>query len=544
MLDFSPELDLATSTNTVAESDSGILSNSNPDGKSPELYPPIRIEGEDFNLGGQDGLDASELFSQSSTLDDTEDDDGFDTAIIKPGNFLTYTTDVEEGTYDLRVRVHSAAADVNSLQVKLDDELLGTFEVTGTPNDWYSWQTMTIKDIDLSGNEEGQLKLETDADTRISLDWIELKPAPDASDIFQETPADGSADGIKEIVANNDLFEYSGRVEDPDSQAPSFSFPGTAVKFKFTGTSLQLKLSEDNWGSENYLDVYLDGSSKPTTINLQPGEEPSLYNVASDLEDTTHEVEIVKRNDYTAGEFKFHGVAIDASEKVLPFPASGRKIEVYGDSISTGKWVEYGAAGSQDPGGDNNILTNVNQSYASMLATEYDAELSLVAQAGVSLVDGYGYWNNGTGMESIYDQIKPIDDSPKWNSDNYKPDLIVIALGQNDSSSINIGTDMSATEWKDRYKQFIGNLRAKNPNAYFVGMFPNMIHDRQWDTYLTEAIAEYQAENDDEKVYSLINQQLTPGHPRVTEQKAMAKNLQNLINTTLVEDGFTWNVAK
>ena len=71
-----------------------------------------------------------------------------------------------------------------------------------------------------------------------------------------------------------------------------------------------------------------------------------------------------------------------------------------------------------------------------------------------------------------------------------------------------------------------------------------MIHDRQWDTYLTEAIAEYQAENDDEKVYSLINQQLTPGHPRVTEQKAMAKNLQNLINTTLVEDGFTWNVAK
>ena len=95
------------------------------------------------------------------------------------------------------------------------------------------------------------------------------------------------------------------------------------------------------------------------------------------------------------------------------------------------------------------------------------------------MVDGYGYWNEQTGAEAFYDKSKPLDNAPLWNFNNYQPDLVVIALGQNDSSSINLGKDLTSTEWKDRYKQFIANLRDKYPNSYFVGMFPNMYHDRQ-----------------------------------------------------------------
>ncbi|MGD1922108.1 MAG: GDSL-type esterase/lipase family protein, partial [Pleurocapsa sp.] len=191
---------------------------------------------------------------------------------------------------------------------------------------------------------------------------------------------------------------------------------------------------------------------------------------------------------------------------------SQRAIEVYGDSISSGIAVEYPFSGVQDPIGDKSDLANAYYSYGSILAREYDAEVSLVAQAGISLVDGFSrnkLWQD-IGGETIYDKVKPLQDADLWNFNNYSPDLVIIAYGQNDAASV--ADNLSKEEWKGRYKQMIANLRAKHPDSYFIGMFPAMFHNPQWDSYITEAIAEYRLENNDEKIFSLIHQQLTPGH--------------------------------
>ncbi|WP_036482290.1 GDSL-type esterase/lipase family protein [Myxosarcina sp. GI1] len=348
---------------------------------------------------------------------------------------------------------------------------------------------------------------------------------------------------VKEIAANNADFYYTGRIEGQNSSTPVFSYPGSMVEFKFSGTGLKVKLSEDNWGGENYVDVYLNDDSEPKTILLKQGEQPKIYDIANGLENKTHKVLLVKRNDYVTGEFKFHGIVTDGN--LLPGNfASNKKIEVYGDSIAAGATVESDRVGTSDPPGSNHDLANAYLSFGSILARDYGAEVSLVAQGGVSLVDGYGFWHEQTGMEAIYDKAKPLDDAPQWNFAKYNPDLVIVALGQNDASSINIGSDLSSQEWKSRYKQFISELRAKHPNAYFIGMFPNMYHDSKWDNYLTEAIAEYKQETNDNKVYSLITEQVTSGHPRFSEQKAMADALKTLIDGTLVDDGFNWDVSK
>lgn len=353
-----------------------------------------------------------------------------------------------------------------------------------------------------------------------------------------------SEPSAQKITADNANFNYSGRVNWQDPQAPAFGFPGRVVEFRFTGTSLKLELSEDNWGDGNYLDIYLDGNPNPKTIELKPGDsQPIIYNVAEGLENKVHQAVIVKRNDYITGEFNFHGIIIDGQLR-SPNPDSPRKIEVYGDSISAGAAVEYEATGVRDPEGDNNHLSNAYYSYASILARNYDAELSLVAQSGASLMDGFGFWHGGTSAESFYDKLKPLKDSPEWDFSNYHPDLVIIALGQNDSGSIRIGKDVSAETWKKHYKQLIANLRAKHPDTYFIGMFPNMYHDRAWDNYIIEAIAEYREEYDDDRVFSLIHEQVTPGHPRISEQQQMSDTLTEFIDTTLVENGFNWNVAK
>ena len=348
----------------------------------------------------------------------------------------------------------------------------------------------------------------------------------------------------QKFTADNANFNYSGRVNWQDPQAPAFSFPGRVVEFRFTGTSLKLELSEDKWGDGNYLDIYLDGNPNPKTIELKPGgSQPIIYDVAEGLENKVHQAVIVKRNDYITGEFNFHGIIIDGQLR-SPNPDSPRKIEVYGDSISAGAAVEYEATGVGDPEGNNNHLSNAYYSYASILARNYDAELSLVAQSGASLMDGFGFWHRGTGAESFYNKLKPLKDSPEWDFTNYHPDLVIIALGQNDSGSIRIGKDVSAETWKKHYKQLLANLRAKYPDTYFIGMFPNMYHDRAWDNYLTEAIAEYREEYNDDRVFSLIHQQVTPGHPRISEQQQMSDALTEFIDTTLVENGFNWNVAE
>jgi hypothetical protein len=348
----------------------------------------------------------------------------------------------------------------------------------------------------------------------------------------------------QKITADNQNFNYSGRIDAQNPQAPAFGYPGTAVKFKFTGTSLKIELSEDSWGDTNFVDVYLDDNPQPITIELrQENGQPVIYNVAEGLENKVHNAVLIKRNDYVTGEFNFHSIIIDG--EILPAePDSQRTIEVYGDSISSGSTVEYEGTGVQDPEGDNSYLSNAYYSYGAILARHYNAELSLVAQSGISLVNGFGYWHtswrNGVGAEAIYDKVKPLPDAATWNFNNYTPDLVIIAYGQNDSGTIEIDQDMSSQEWKEHYKKLLINLRTQYPNAYFIGMFPNMFHDTKWDNYLTEAIAEYSAENNDQRVFSLIHKQVTPGHPRISEQQLMADTLTEFIDQTLPKHGFNW----
>ena len=270
-----------------------------------------------------------------------------------------------------------------------------------------------------------------------------------------------NSNNLQEIAADNSNFRYIGRVNWQNPQAPIFSFPATAIRFNFEGTTLRLKLADDNWGETNYIGVYIDDNLEPIIINLDSDIQPQLYSVAEGLDDRVHQALVIKRNDYLTGEFSFHGIAIDANKNLRPQEIkTNRKIEVYGDSISSGLAVEYKQTSTQDPEGNINNLSNSYLSFGAMLARDYQAELSLIAQAGISLVDGYGFWNNGTGMEMVYDKSKPLKNAPSWDFGQYIPDLVIIALGQNDSATIDLNSDPNNIRWQEHYQSFLLNLRS------------------------------------------------------------------------------------
>jgi lysophospholipase L1-like esterase len=352
-----------------------------------------------------------------------------------------------------------------------------------------------------------------------------------------------NSQSMQQIDADHPKIQYIGRIDRTNAKAPVLSFPGSAFRFKFEGTTLGLKLADDTWGGNNYVGVYIDNNPQPTVIYLDSGSTVKDYLVSDQLAEARHTALVVKRNDYITGGFSFHGISLAPQKNIFELHTlSNRKIEVYGDSISAGGSVEYEQTGVPDPQGNNDPLANGYLSFGSMLARDYQAQVHLIAQGGMPLIDGYGFWNQATGMEAVYDKMAPLRDAPTWDFSKYQAKLVIVALGQNDASSIN-ESQLSSQEWQNRYQQFIANLRSKQPHAYIICMFPNMFHDTKWDGYLTAAVAQYQQATGDNRVYTLINQGITPGHPREAEQRMMADALSNLIETRINPDGLNWSKA-
>ncbi|WP_036487953.1 carbohydrate-binding protein [Myxosarcina sp. GI1] len=85
--------------------------------------------------------------------------------------WLEYTTDVNQGTYDLKFRVAAPNDTSGSLNVKLDDKLLGKVTVTGT-NGWENWQTIELPNVELDGGEDKILRLEVGDGGNFNLNWL------------------------------------------------------------------------------------------------------------------------------------------------------------------------------------------------------------------------------------------------------------------------------------------------------------------------------------------------------------------------------------
>ncbi|AFZ34972.1 Carbohydrate binding family 6 [Stanieria cyanosphaera PCC 7437] len=168
-------------TNTVTGIDTNVeplLQQSSFNEMSQMITNGARIEAESFssyydldplNQGNQYRYDEGVDIEQT-----TDEGGGYNVGWLENGEWLEYTTNVTEGTYDIKVRVASAIEDPGSLQVKLGDELLGTVDITGTGG-WQNWQTLTIEDVQLAGSQEQSLRLEVKDGGLFNINWLEFE---------------------------------------------------------------------------------------------------------------------------------------------------------------------------------------------------------------------------------------------------------------------------------------------------------------------------------------------------------------------------------
>jgi lysophospholipase L1-like esterase len=268
------------------------------------------------------------------------------------------------------------------------------------------------------------------------------------------TDTDGSGmDATMDAMPAAPSVRFVGRVEKSDG-GTRFEWPGVSLHANFTGASVAMDLSDT---SATEFAVFVDGTEHPKIV-ATAGRK--TYPLASGLSSGAHELAVWRRSESTVGLSVFHGLVFDPLGALLPPPAPlPRRIEIIGDSITVGYGNE-GAPGcrySNDT--ENNYLA-----YGSVAARAVGAELSTVAWSGLGMYRNYG--DVGAAAKPLpfyYDDALPTVPTP-WNFSLFIPDLVVINLGTNDSST----QGDPGQPFIDAYVAFIRRIRLHYPSAWIL----------------------------------------------------------------------------
>lgn len=345
------------------------------------------------------------------------------------------------------------------------------------------------------------------------------------------------------IEPNNELLQYSGRIDFENQMAPVFVYAGSWVKIKFRGSFISAEIANRKSYYTSFLGYILDGRQEKFV--LSEDNLPHTYILGEGLSQGEHELLLFKRMD-GCHYFSFHGFTLGEEDEILPLEEKPhRRIEVFGDSVSCGEVSEaLECVGKEDPKHDGEY-SNSWYSYSWIAARNLNAELHITAQGGAALLDKTGWFlaPDYVGMESIYDKIEyntSIGPTKKWDFKEWIPHVVIIAIGQNDANPVNFMVEdeqgEKAGSWKKHYRDFVEKLMKLYPDTQFILTTTILGHDAAWD----RAIADVCQGIHDVKVHHFLysnNGCGTPGHIRVPEAEKMAEELCRYMNSL----GDIWN---
>ncbi|MYM67879.1 electron transporter RnfD [Pseudoduganella sp. FT55W] len=326
------------------------------------------------------------------------------------------------------------------------------------------------------------------------------------------------------IQADNAQLQYTGRIDFADRTRPVLSWPGTSIEGNFTGSSLAVKL-DDQLG-KNFFNVFVDG--KLAVIEAAQGSKS--YAVFNGLPAGAHHFLITKRTEGEEGGTVFQGLELADGGKLLPPPPrKQRRIEFFGDSITSGMGNESPDDGPDDLRKDKNNY----MSYASITARALNAEAHITSQSGIGVMIS---WFPFT-MPDFYDQLSAVgNNDSKWDFKSWTPDVVVVNLFQNDRWLIDREKRLSPmpddAQRIQAYRTFVQKIRALYPRAYIVcalGSMDAVQEGSKWPGYVRTAVDQMR-DGGDQRIDTIV----FPwngfgGHPRVKQHQTNAALLTAFI---------------
>jgi lysophospholipase L1-like esterase len=298
----------------------------------------------------------------------------------------------------------------------------------------------------------------------------------DASDGDARTSSSSSSGAVKDAAKPDapavdagaqPTYRLEGRWDQTDPKRPLAAYAGTLVSARFRGPAVAVELEETARLGVDWLEVRIDGNTLGPVATVAGLAE---YTLASDLPDEEHELTILKRTEASVGALRFVSIKAPGGQVLAPSAAPVRKIEFVGDSNTVG----YGNEGASATCVFTPATENHAKSFAALTAREVTAEWSAIAYSSRGIIRNYDGSTTGV-MPELYERTDPVPPGSAWSTDNFHPDVVVIALGQNDFTVgrvVPIEAELSAA-----MQTFLGRLRKSHPQALLVMMVSPTVHD-------------------------------------------------------------------
>ena len=331
---------------------------------------------------------------------------------------------------------------------------------------------------------------------------------------------------------------WLGRVDATEPDAVRFAWQGAGLIATVNGPEIAVTLRTE--GTDTVFFQPLIDGVEATRFEVTSGADQTVT-LASGLSATDHVVELLRDTEGMYGVSTFLGFS---SGTVVGAPAaSGRLVEVIGDSISAG----YGNLGVEphpnwvaDPAchwtAEN---SSYYATYAAIAGRALGAEVSTIARSGWGMyrdLDG----NVSGVLSSVYGNAVGTDDSTPWGFAE-EASAVVINLGTNDQAQGDPGTP-----YESAYLDFLDTVRSHYPDAWIFLAIGSMLSDADRDAilgHLENVLAARVASGDarvsvlDLGVQDLGSDGSVPSgcdwHPSVADHQRMAAILEGELNTRL-----------
>ena len=324
-----------------------------------------------------------------------------------------------------------------------------------------------------------------------------------------------------------------------NTNLPMLGWPGNTIIASFTGTSISATFTNQKYG---FVYALIDGAAAApsNSFPMVTVKKDFTLILGTNLANTTHTIQIVKKSEGNDGAIGFKGFTLDTGAYLTNPPAQpSLRFEFYGDSGLSGNSVDSIANTGNSANNDNYY------SYCGFLSRMFNAQYYCMGFSGVGISNSYAPALN---MQQLYNRTQPVTNlvadtrysTSVWNfsnnglpnyQTNWYPDVVFIMLGANDI--LNGGTPNTVT---NGWINFIQNqLRSVYPMAK---THICLIDDYGWSTSETApldgpTVAYLKAQGDTNVSYVLFPWIYGPQEMVLDEQAGVANIVAQHLAKTL-----------